>query len=120
MADPDPPPSGASESQEAKALREKVEAARARYAQKQAPATQTSAGSLAMRFGGEFGSAVLVGAGLGYGVDYWVHTGPWGLIIGLAAGFTAGVVNMVRAARAYAAKNPVDPKASSIPDDAED
>lgn len=72
---------------------------------------------MAIRFGGEFGAAVIVGALLGYGVDYFVHTSPWGLIIGLGLGFVAGVANMVRVAQSYARANPVDPNASSIPDD---
>ena len=117
MADSNPPPGGAPGSGDPSALRRKVEAARADRARRQAPPEQTSAGSLALRFGGEFGAAVLVGAGLGYGVDYWVHTGPWGLIIGLAAGFAAGIVNVVRVAQSYAEANPVDPNAASMPDD---
>lgn len=117
MADPDPPPGGASETD---ALRARVEQARAAHARKHAPREQTSAASLAMRFGGEFGAAVLVGAGAGYGVDYWLHTNPWGLVIGLAAGFAAGVVNVVRVAQGYAKANPVDPNAPSVPDDAQD
>lgn len=59
-----------------------------------------------MRFGGEFGAAILVGAAIGYGIDLWLHLSPWGLIVGLALGFVAGVVNVVRAARAYGATQP--------------
>lgn len=118
MADTDPPPGGAPD--DTSALRAKVEHARAAHARKHAPQEQTSAASLAMRFGGEFGSAVLVGAGAGFGVDYWLHTNPWGLVIGLAAGFAAGVVNVVRVAKSYQSANPVDPNAPSVPDDAAD
>jgi ATP synthase protein I len=118
MADTDPPPRDAPT--DPGVLRAKVEQARAAHARRQAPPQQTSAASLAMRFGGEFGAAVLVGAGAGYGVDYWLHTNPWGLIIGLTAGFAAGVVNVVRVAQSYARANPVDPNAPSVPDDAED
>jgi ATP synthase protein I len=117
MAESNSPPGGAPGSPDPSALRRKVEAARAERARRQAPPEQNSAGALALRFGGEFGAAVLVGAGLGYGVDYWVHTGPWGLIIGLTAGFAAGIVNVVRAAQSYATANPVDPNAPSVPDD---
>lgn len=73
-----------------------------------------------MRFGGEFGAGVIVGALLGYGADYFLHSQPWGLVIGLGLGFTAGVVNVVRAAQSYSRANPVDPNAPSIPDDDED
>ncbi|MGE0739917.1 MAG: AtpZ/AtpI family protein [Hyphomonadaceae bacterium] len=75
---------------------------------------------MALRFGGEFGAAVIVGALLGYGVDYFLHSQPWGLVIGLGLGFAAGVVNVVRVARAYSQAHPVDPNAPSIKDDEED
>ena len=76
-----------------------------------------NAASLAVRFGGEFGAAVLVGALLGYGADYLLHTSPWGLLIGLVLGFVTGVVNVVRVASAYNRANPPDPNAPRIPDD---
>lgn len=70
-----------------------------------------------MRFGGEFGAAILVGALLGYGADYFLHSSPVGLFIGLGLGFATGVVNVVRTAAAYNRANPPDPNAPSIPDD---
>lgn len=79
-----------------------------------------SAASLALRFGGEFGAAVIVGALLGYGIDYFVHTGPWGLMIGLGLGFVAGVTNVVRVASSFNKANPPDPNAPKIPDDDDD
>lgn len=73
-----------------------------------------------MRFGGEFGAAVIVGALLGFGADYFLHTQPWGLMIGLALGFVTGVTNIVRAARDYSRAHPTDPNAKPIPDDDDD
>ena len=70
-----------------------------------------------MRFGGEFGAAILVGALLGYGADYFLHSNPWGLVIGLGLGFVTGVVNVVRTAAAYNRANPPDPNAPLIADD---
>ena len=32
---------------------------------------------------------VLVASALGYGLDVWLHTSPWGLIGGIALGFAA-------------------------------
>jgi ATP synthase protein I len=96
-------------------LRRRVEAARAKGVSP--PPPPPSAASLALRFGGEFGAAIIVGALLGYGLDYFLPTEPWGLVIGLGLGFVAGVVNVVRAAQAYSRANPVDPNAPSIPDD---
>jgi len=78
-----------------------------------------SAASLALRFGGEFGAAILVGSLLGYGIDYFLHTSPWGLVIGLAVGFAAGVVNVVRVAQSFSRSHPVDANAPSVLDDQE-
>jgi ATP synthase protein I len=41
---------------------------------------------------------VLVGAGLGWLLDRWLGTKPWGLIVFLLLGFAAGVLNVMRAA----------------------
>jgi len=121
MADPDtPPPSAPGSGSDPSALRRRVAQAQAERARRDAPPEPTNAGTLALRMGGEFGAAVLVGAGLGYGADYWLQTSPFGLIIGLGLGFIAGVVNVVRASSAYAKDHPVDPNAPSIPDDARD
>jgi ATP synthase protein I len=109
MADRKPPEDALSD------LRARVARARGEgSANSQPPA---SASSVALRFGGEFGAAIIVGALLGVGADYFLHTGPWGLVIGLGLGFVAGVVNVVRAASAYNRANPPDPNAPRIPDD---
>lgn len=61
--------------------------------------TSTSAGlTLAFRLGSEFVAGVLVGAGLGWGIDYVFGTSPWGMIVFLLLGFGASVMNMMRAA----------------------
>lgn len=54
---------------------------------------------------------------LGFGADYFLHSQPWGLTIGLGLGFVTGVVNVVRAAGRYNTAHPPDPNAKSIPDD---
>lgn len=109
MADTDPPEDALSD------LRRRVDAARGRdglqSARPQGPA------SLALRFGGEFGAAIIVGALLGYGVDYLFPTSPWGLVAGFVLGFAAGVVNVVRVAQSFNRANPPDPGAPSMPDD---
>lgn len=112
MADKKPPEDALSD------LRRRVDAARGPGPQNSTP--PQSPASLALRFGGEFGAAVIVGALLGYGADYFLHTSPWGILIGLMLGFAAGVVNVVRVARNYSQANPVDPNAPSIADDEED
>jgi ATP synthase protein I len=56
------------------------------------------AAAQAIRLGGEFIAGVLVGAGLGWLVDFWLGTSPWGLVVFLLLGFVAGVLNVLRAA----------------------
>jgi ATP synthase protein I len=73
--------------------------------------------SLGLRMASEFASAILVGGLLGYGVDFLVKSSPWALLVGLALGFTAGTVNIVRSARQMAAAHPVDPNAPRVLDD---
>lgn len=93
MADRKPPEDALSD------LRRRVDAARGEGASKSGP--PRSAASLALRFGGEFGAAIIVGALLGYGADYFLHSSPWGLVIGFGLGFAAGLVNVVRAAQGF-------------------
>ena len=112
MADRNPPEDDLSN------LRRRVAKARGEGSSTSRP--PDSAASLAVRFGGEFGAAILVGALLGYGVGYFLHANPWSLVIGLVLGFAAGVFNVVRVASAYNRANPPDPNAPSIPDDDDD
>lgn len=61
--------------------------------------TSATAGmTLAFRLGSEFVAGVLVGAGLGWGIDQLLGTTPWGMIVLLLLGFGAGIANMMRAA----------------------
>jgi len=52
----------------------------------------------ALRLASEFVAGVLVGAGLGWLIDWWLGTSPWGLIVFLLLGFVAGVLNVLRSA----------------------
>lgn len=52
-----------------------------------------------LKYASEFTAATLVGAVLGYGADRFLGTAPWGLLVGLFLGFSAGVRNIIRAAR---------------------
>jgi ATP synthase protein I len=83
-------------------------------------AVDRSGMSLGLRMASEFASAILVGGLLGYGVDFLLKSTPWALMGGLAIGFAAGTVNIVRAARQMAAANPVSPNAPVVADDDED
>jgi ATP synthase protein I len=50
------------------------------------------------RLSSELVAGVVVGAGLGWIIDRWFHTSPWGLMIFLLLGFAAGVLNVMRSA----------------------
>lgn len=60
----------------------------------------TDAGSARMAFRAaiELVSALVVGGVLGYGIDHWLGTKPWGMIIMFFLGFAAGFLNIYRAA----------------------
>ncbi|WP_312797720.1 AtpZ/AtpI family protein [Tianweitania sp.] len=72
------------------------------------PETQAGAGDAksrgatgygqAMKLSSEFIAGIVVGAGLGWIVDRFAGTSPWGLIIFLLLGFGAGVLNVLRSA----------------------
>jgi len=50
------------------------------------------------RLSSELIAGVVVGAAIGWGVDHWLSTSPFGLIVFFLLGFVAGVVNLVRSA----------------------
>ena len=54
--------------------------------------------AMGFRLSSELVAGVLVGAGLGWGFDRLLSTSPWGFIVFLLLGFTAGVINVMRAA----------------------
>lgn len=43
-------------------------------------------------------SILLLGA-IGWGIDWWQGTGPWGFLIGIGVGFGAGLYLMVKDAK---------------------
>jgi len=52
----------------------------------------------ALRLSAEFISGILAGGILGWLIDYWLGSSPFGFIIGLLLGFGSGMLNMLRAA----------------------
>ena len=52
-----------------------------------------------LKYASEFSAAVIVGAFMGYMLDKYVGTSPWGLLGGIILGFSAGVLNVIRAAK---------------------
>jgi ATP synthase protein I len=76
----------------------------------QRPTADASAIARGFRLSTELVAGVLVGAALGWLVDRWLGTSPWGMIGLLLLGFAAGVLNVMRAAG-------VVPSNSSAPPD---
>lgn len=56
--------------------------------------------ALGFRLSSELIAGVIVGALIGWGIDHLLSTSPWGLIVFVLLGFTAGVVNVIRSAGA--------------------
>ena len=54
--------------------------------------------ALGFRLSSELVAGVLVGALMGWGFDRLLSTSPFGLIVFVLLGFTAGVVNVIRSA----------------------
>jgi ATP synthase protein I len=52
----------------------------------------------AMRLSAEFVAGVIAGGVLGWLIDYFAGSSPWGLIVFTLLGFAAGIMNMMRAA----------------------
>jgi ATP synthase protein I len=61
-------------------------------------ATTASGYAKGFRLSSELVAGVVVGAGLGWSIDRWFGTSPWGLMIFLLLGFAAGVLNVMRSA----------------------
>jgi ATP synthase protein I len=62
------------------------------------PTSDPSAIARGFRLSVELVAGVLVGAGIGWLLDWWLGISPWGMIVFLLLGFAAGVLNVMRAA----------------------
>jgi ATP synthase protein I len=70
--------------------------------------TDASAMARGFRLSTELVAGVLMGAGIGWLIDRWVGTKPFGMIVFLLLGFAAGVLNVMRVA-GVVATNTLDP-----------
>ena len=61
-------------------------------------ASDPSAIARGFRLSIELVAGVLVGAAIGWLLDWWLGISPWGMIVFLLLGFAAGVLNVMRAA----------------------
>ena len=56
---------------------------------------------LAFRVGVELISAVAVGTAIGWGLDNWLETRPWFMLIFIVIGGAAGIINVYRMASGF-------------------
>jgi ATP synthase protein I len=93
-------PSDNDVSQRLKDLSSRVRAARAEAGMEPAPRPARVAMSdrmgLGFRIAIELVVCTVVGAGMGYGIDAWLGSRPFGMVIGLGFGFAAGVMTIYR------------------------
>ena len=75
------------------------------------PTSDPSAIARGFRLSTELVAGVLVGAGIGWLLDWWLGISPWGMIVFLLLGFAAGVLNVMRAA-GVVRPNKLDPPGS--------
>ena len=70
---------------------------------------------------GQMLGGVLGGIGLGWLVDHFAHTSPWGLVLGLLIGAGLSIYSTVRTASRMGARTETKPGAAAVaPDDDED
>jgi len=92
-----------------KRLGEKIDAAGKKHAGPDNEAPPTSPMGIAFRLGTELVSAVFVGAGLGWGIDWafghWanVQTRPIGMVAMFILGAATGIRNVIRTSRQISA-----------------
>lgn len=62
------------------------------------PGSRRAPAGMAMGFrvGVELVAGVMVGVGIGWGLDRWLGTAPWLMVVFLLLGGAAGVINVVR------------------------
>ena len=77
----------------------------------QRPTSDPSAIARGFRLSTELVAGVLVGAAIGWLIDRFIGSSPWGMIVFLLLGFAAGVLNVMRTAGVIPA-NRLDPPAS--------
>jgi ATP synthase protein I len=77
----------------------------------QRPTADPSAIARGFRLSTELVAGVLVGAAVGWLIDRWLGTSPWGMIVFVLLGFAAGVLNVMRAAGVVPTKT-LDPPGS--------
>jgi len=71
----------------------------------------------AWRMSTELVVSVMVGMGLGYGIDVIFGSKPWGMLIGLCFGFAAGIMTVLRTSAKMDEQNAGIPIGDDMPDE---
>jgi ATP synthase protein I len=71
----------------------------------------------AFRLSAEFVIAVIVGGGMGWLLDDWLHTRPWLFFLFLILGMAAGIKNVLHTAKKMNAEAARHPMAPAVSDD---
>jgi ATP synthase protein I len=82
------------------------------------PKARNEALGYALRLGVELVAGVAVGGFIGWALDRWLGTAPFLMVVFLALGAAAGILNVIRAAKAMQAK--VAPVGDDLPEDVDD
>lgn len=97
-------PGDRTESLETRRRRLEAELAARRKGEAEAgePKERAQGYALAVKLSSEFIAGIVVGAFLGYLLDRFAGTSPWGMIVLLLIGFCAGTLNVLRSTGAVA------------------
>ena len=99
------------------ALDAKLRAAKARLPQEKEQSSDGSMLGMAWRLSTELIVSVLVGTGLGFGLDKLFGTSPWITLAGVGFGFAAGIKAVLRTADAMDAKDAHIPIGQNLTED---
>jgi ATP synthase protein I len=101
-------------------LGERLDKVKARHAPppQAEPSARGEALGYALRLGVELVAGVAVGGFIGWALDRWLGTAPFLMVVFLALGAAAGILNVIRTAKAMQAKAP--PAGSDRPEDVDD
>lgn len=98
-------------------LSQRIAQARAGQTVQEAPRSPQHGLAVGWNMASVFVASVVVGALFGFGADHLFGSQPWGLFVGLMFGFAAGVVSLLRTAKAMSAGvpvgNPLPPEADA-------
>lgn len=101
-------------------LGERLKEVQARHAPPPPPDPKARGEALgyALRLGVELVAGVGVGGFIGWALDRWLGTAPFLMVVFLALGAAAGIMNVFRAAKAMQAKAP--PAGKDLPEELDD